>query len=103
MPLLVTGSIGIDTVDTPAGRAQDVLGGSAIYFSLAASLFTPVRLVGTVGEDFDMRMLAPLRARPIDLAGLEVRTGSKTFRWHGRYAGLMNEAETVDVKLNVLA
>lgn len=103
MSLLVTGSIGIDTVETPHGRAPNVLGGSAVYFSLAASLFGPVRLVGVVGDDFDHAMFDPLRARNIDLRGLEVRKGSRTFRWHGRYEGAMNEAHTVDVELNVLA
>ncbi len=103
MSLLVTGSIGIDTVETPTGRAENILGGSAVYFSMAASLFTPVRLVGVVGEDFDGEWLAPLRSRAIDCRGLEVRAGSKTFRWCGRYCGSMNEAETVAVQLNVLA
>lgn len=103
MSLLVTGSIAIDTVETPHGRVDDTLGGSAIYFSLAASLFTPVRMVGVVGEDFDMNLLKPLTDKRIDTRGVEVRKGSQTFRWHGRYAGAMNEAETVDVKLNVLA
>ncbi|MBU0638756.1 MAG: sugar kinase [Planctomycetes bacterium] len=102
MSLLVAGSIGIDTVETPGGRADDVLGGSAIYFALAASLFTEVRVVGVVGEDFDMNLLAPLRERRIDLRGIEVRPGSKTFRWHGKYFGTMNERETVSVELNVL-
>lgn len=102
MALLVTGSIGIDTVETPHGRADDILGGSAIYFSLAASLFTNVRLVAVVGEDFDHQLLDRIRARRIDVEGIEVRKGGKTFRWHGRYAGAMNEAETVTVKLNVL-
>ncbi len=103
MSLLVTGSIGIDTVETPAGRVENVLGGSSIYFSLAASLFAPVRLVGVVGDDFDMNLLTPLARRNIDVSGVEVRQGSRTFRWHGRYHGAMNEAQTVDVKLNVLA
>ncbi|TWT41844.1 aminoimidazole riboside kinase [Phycisphaerae bacterium RAS1] len=102
MPLLVTGSIGIDTVETPHGRAESVLGGSAIYFSLAASLFGPVRMVGVVGEDFDAHLLDPLRKRGVDTAGVEFRKGSRTFRWHGKYVGAMNDAETVDVKLNVL-
>lgn len=102
MSLLVTGSIGIDNVETPHGRADNVLGGSSIYFSLAASLFTDVRLVGVVGEDFDMKLLDPLRAKRIDISGVEVRKGSNTFRWTGRYQGAMNDAETVDVKLNVL-
>ncbi len=103
MSLLVTGSIGIDTVETPLGRAEDALGGSAIYFSLSAALFTAPRIVGTVGEDFDMRRLEPLVDKGIDTSGVEVRSGSKTFRWHGKYVGAMNEAETVEVKLNVLA
>ncbi len=103
MPLLVTGSIGIDTVDTPSSSAVDVLGGSAIYFSLAASLFGEVRLVGVVGDDFDHALLAPLEDRRIDLRGLETRAGSSTFRWHGKYLENMNDRETVEVQLNVLA
>lgn len=103
MSLLVTGSVGIDTVETPHGRVENVLGGSSIYFSLAASLFTKVRLVGVVGEDFDLRQLDPLRKKGVDVSGVELRKGSQTFRWHGRYQGAMNEAETVNVELNVLA
>ena len=103
MSLLVTGSIGIDTVTSPHGQADDVLGGSAIYFAFAASQYVPVRLVGVVGEDFPDAFRQTLASRDIDLAGLETRTGSKTFRWTGRYEGDMNEADTVDVKLNVLA
>ncbi len=103
MSLLVTGSIAIDSIETPTGVADDVLGGSAVYFSLAAALYSPVRLVGVVGDDFDMNLLAPLEGKPIDRRGLEVRSGSKTFRWRGKYVGAMNEAETLDVKLNVLA
>lgn len=103
MSLLVTGSIGIDSVETPHGRVEGVLGGSSVYFSLAAALFTEVRLVGVVGEDFDMEMLEPLRAKSIDTRGVEVRPGSKTFRWRGKYVGTMDEAETLGVELNVLA
>jgi sugar/nucleoside kinase (ribokinase family) len=103
MSLVVTGSIGIDTVETPHGLVENVLGGSAIYFSLAAAHFTDVRLAAVVGEDFDRGLLAPLKGKPIDLAGLETRAGSRTFRWHGKYTGAMNEAETVAVQLNVLA
>ncbi len=102
MSLLVTGSIGIDTIQTPAGQAADVLGGSAIYFSFAASLLTPVRLVGAVGEDFPRHYLDILKERPIDTRGLEIRKGSKTFRWQGRYVGDMNEAETLRTDLNIL-
>ena len=102
MSLLVTGSIGIDTVDSPFGSAADVLGGSAVYFSYAAVQYTPVRLVGVVGEDFPVEHHELLKARDIDLAGLEVRKGSKTFRWHGKYLDDINERETMSVELNVL-
>jgi len=103
MSLLVTGSIGIDTVSSPYGRAEGVLGGSAVYFSYASSFFVPVRLVGVVGDDFPDRYRRVLEERPIDLRGLEKRQGSQTFRWTGKFEGTMNEAETVEVDLNVLA
>lgn len=103
MSLLVTGSIGIDTVSTPHGRVEGVLGGTAVYFSFAATQYVPVRLVGVVGEDFPAEFRRVLESEDIDLAGLEVRPGSSTFRWNGRYQGDMNEAETVTVDLNVLA
>ena len=103
MSLLVTGSIGLDTVETPTGRADDALGGSAIYFSLAAALFNHVRIVGVVGDDFDGKLLQPLIDKGVDTAGVEVRSGSKTFRWHGRYIEAMDDRETVSVALNVLA
>src|ERR1700749_4211826 len=85
MSLLVTGSIGLDTLETPTGKRENVIGGSAIYFSYAASFFTPVRLIGVVGEDFPMPLFDFTKSRDIDTAGLEVRKGSKTFRWHGSY------------------
>ena len=103
MSLLVTGSIGIDTVETPFGKRDDVLGGSAIYFSYAASFFTPVRLVGVVGEDAPNDAFDIFKGRDVDTSGLEVRKGSKTFRWHGSFVKDMNEAVTVEVDLNVLA
>ncbi len=103
MSLLVTGSIGIDTVASPHGSVDSVLGGSAVYFSFAAAHYVPVRLVAAVGTDFPAEFRKTLEDRGIDLAGLEVREGSKTFRWTGKYAGDMNEAETVAVELNVLA
>ena len=103
MSLLVTGSIGIDTVESPSGKVVDALGGSSIYFAYAASFFTDVRLVGVVGDDCPADFLKPLRDNSkIDLAGLEVRTGSKTFRWHGRYHDDVNVRDTVSVDLNVL-
>lgn len=103
MSLLVTGSLGIDTVETPHGRADEVLGGTAVYFSFAASLFVPVRLVGVVGDDFPPAFRDLLASRDIDITGLETRSGSRTFRWTGKYEGAMNEAATLDVSLNVLA
>jgi sugar/nucleoside kinase (ribokinase family) len=103
MSLLVTGSIGIDTLETPYGKRDNVLGGSAIYFAYAASFFTPVRLVGVVGEDAPESINTVFQGRDVDTAGLEVRKGSRTFRWHGSYLRDLNEAQTVEVDLNVLA
>jgi sugar/nucleoside kinase (ribokinase family) len=103
MSLLVTGTIGIDTVETPHGKAVDVLGGSAAYFSFAASLLSPVRLVGAVGDDFPPSFRELFAGRPIDTAGLETRSGSRTFRWAGRYAGDMSSAQTLRTDLNVVA
>lgn len=103
MSLLVTGSIGIDTIETPVGRRDNVIGGSAVYFSYAASFFTPVRMVGAVGEDAPQELFKVFENREVDLSGLEIRRGSKTFRWHGSYLRDMNEAETIQVDLNVLA
>jgi len=103
MSLLVTGSIGIDTVETPAGRRDNIIGGSAIYFSYAASFFTPVRLVGVVGEDRPDELSKVFQGHEVDTSGLEMRKGSKTFRWHGSYLKDLNEAQTVNVDLNVLA
>jgi sugar/nucleoside kinase (ribokinase family) len=103
MSLLVTGSIGIDTVKTPFGVSKDCVGGSAVYFSMAASFFTPVRFLGAIGSDcpFDLKKI--FKGRKVDLAGLEMRHKSKTFRWAGSYHGPMNEAITDFVELNVLA
>lgn len=103
MSLIVTGSIGIDTIHTPTGQAPDVLGGSAIYFAAAASFHGPVRLVGAVGDDFPETLEAPFKHFNIDLEGLEKRQGSKTFRWTGKYLDNMNDRETISVDLNVLA
>lgn len=103
MSLIVTGSIGIDTIHTPTGQAPDVLGGSAIYFAAAASFYGPVRLVGAVGDDFPDELEKPFHHFDIDLAGLEKRQGSKTFKWTGKYLENMNDRETLSVELNVLA
>lgn len=100
MSLLVVGSIALDTVETPFGLAEERLGGSAVYFSYAASFLTPVRLVGVVGDDFPDEHLDLIRSRDIDASGVQVRQG-RTFRWSGRYEGDMNAAETLAVELNV--
>ena len=102
MSLLVTGSIGIDTVKTPFGVSENCIGGSAIYFSMAASFFNPVRFLGVVGSDCPFDIKETFMDRNVDLEGLEVRSTSKTFRWHGSYEGSMNEASTDFVELNVL-
>jgi sugar/nucleoside kinase (ribokinase family) len=102
MSLLVVGSIALDSVETPFGRREEVLGGSATYFSTAASFFTPVRLVATVGEDFPGEHVAFLQGRGVDVAGLERRPG-RTFRWKGRYEFDLNQAHTLDTQLNVFA
>jgi sugar/nucleoside kinase (ribokinase family) len=103
MSLLVTGSIGIDTVKTPFGFSQDCIGGSAVHFSMSASFFGPVSFVGVVGDDCPFDLAEVFEGREVDLQGLEVRQGSKTFRWAGSYEGDMNEANTDGVELNVLA
>ncbi len=102
MSLLVVGSIALDSVETPHGVVNDALGGSATYFSYAASYFTPVRLVGVVGEDFPVHHKHMLEGRKIDTSGLVVEKGGHTFRWRGKYEGDMNMAETLEVHLNVL-
>jgi sugar/nucleoside kinase (ribokinase family) len=102
MSLIVTGSIGIDTVITPTGRADDVLGGSCTYFAAAASFFTPVRIVAAVGEDFPDDQMAVFEHFKVDTAGLEKRAGSKTFRWTGEYHQNMNQRDSLETQLNVL-
>jgi len=103
MSLIVTGSIGIDSIESPTGKADEVLGGSSIYFAAAASFFGPVRLVGAVGEDFPEHFMDTFRHFDVDLEGLEKRAGSKTFKWHGKYHENMNDRDTISVELNVLA
>jgi len=101
--LVVTGSIAIDTVRTPFGVSEDCLGGAAVYFSMAASFFGPVRLVGAVGPDCPFDLGEVFAGREVDLAGLEIRQDSKTFRWAGTYKEDMDERTTDRVELNVLA
>jgi len=102
MSLLVVGSVAIDSVEAPGGRADDVVGGAALYFSLAASFFTPVRMVGVVGADFPRPVLDDLRRRGVDLTGLEEQSG-RTFRWSGRYHEDVNVRDTLHLDLGVFA
>ena len=101
MNVLVVGSMAFDSIETPHGRADRVLGGSAAYFSLAAAFFAPVRIVGVVGEDFPDEHLAALSRHGVDLQGLQ-RAQGKTFYWHGRYHEDLNVRDTLEVQLNVL-
>jgi len=98
--ILVVGSVAYDTVETPFGTAERVLGGSASFFAVAASYFAPVNLVGVVGDDFGDKQLEAFRGRPIDLAGLE-RAAGKTFHWQGRYSTDLNSRDTIRTELNV--
>lgn len=102
MSVLVVGSVALDSVETPFGKAEDVLGGSATFFSAAASIFTPVQLVGVVGNDYPMEKLEPLADRGVDLAGLEQADGP-SFRWRGRYRHDLNSAETLETHLGVFS
>lgn len=99
--LLIVGSVALDSVETPAGRVDNALGGAATYGAVAASLFCPVHLVGVVGEDFPQEHLDFLKSRGIDLAGLQIVEGGQTFRWKGDYNEDLNQAVTHETKLGV--
>ena len=101
MSLLVVGSVAFDSIHTPTEERDRVLGGSAVYFSYAASYFTPVRLVGVVGEDWPDEHTSMLQSRRVDTSGLQVKAGGKTFFWKGKYMPNMNDRETLEVELNV--
>jgi len=101
--VLVVGSVGLDTVETPFGRAEEVLGGAASYFALAASPLIPVRLVGVVGADFPRKYIDLLASRRIDLAGMQRVPDGRTFRWIGNYDFDLSVAHTLDTRLNVFA
>lgn len=100
MSVLVVGSVALDSLETPFGKRDDVPGGSATFFSTSASFFTPVQLVGVVGQDYPEEHVEFLKGRGVDLAGL-TRAEGKTFRWKGRYSYDLNEAHTLDTQLNV--
>lgn len=101
-PLMVIGTVAVDAVETPFGKKEEVFGGSASYFSYAASFFTPVDLVAVVGEDFPNEYRKVLAERSIGLDHLTVLAGGKTFRWKGKYESDLNVAHTLETQLNVL-
>ena len=100
MSILVVGSVAYDTIQTPCGEVKDALGGSATYFSAAASFFMPVKMVAAIGEDFSLAELTFLKERGVDLDGLQQIPG-KTFRWAGVYSENLNERQTICTELNV--
>lgn len=103
MPLIVTGTVGIDSIETPTERVEKVLGGSSVYFAASASFFTKVRLVAAAGEDFHEDYHSLLARFPnIDVEGLEIRQGSRTFAWGGKYFDNWNARETLYTELGVL-
>jgi sugar/nucleoside kinase (ribokinase family) len=102
MSLLVVGSVALDSVETPFGKADNALGGSAIFFSASASLLSPVQLVGVIGNDYPEHELEPLAQRGVDLSGLE-RADGPSFRWRGRYRHDLNTAETLETHLGVFS
>lgn len=102
MGILVVGTVAFDSVKTPEGEANDAIGGSATYFSAAASFYAPVDVIAVVGNDFPLSSLDFLRERQVDVSGLEVKEG-KTFRWAGEYAANMNDRRTIDTQLNVFS
>ena len=102
MTVLVVGSVALDSVETPFGKATDVLGGSGTFFSASASHLSPVQLVGVVGSDYPVEKLEPLARRGVDLAGLE-RAEGHSFRWRGRYRHDLNSAETLETHLGVFS
>lgn len=102
MSILVVGSVAFDSIETPYGRAPDLLGGSASYFSVAASFFTNVNLVAVVGDDFKDEHVRVFTSKDVDVRGLE-RVPGKTFRWAGEYSRDMNQRKTLYTELNVFA
>ena len=102
MSVLVVGSVALDSVETPFGKADNVIGGSGTFFSASACHLSPVQLVGVVGDDYPMQELEPLRARGVDMAGLEQIAG-RSFRWRGRYRHDLNSAETLETHLGVFS
>ena len=103
MSITVVGSVAFDAIKTPFGEVEKALGGAATYFSVAASYFTPVRVVGVVGDDFGAEEMKIFAGRDIDISGIERVAGAKTFFWRGEYGYDLNVAHTKDTQLNVFA
>ncbi|MBK8555749.1 MAG: bifunctional hydroxymethylpyrimidine kinase/phosphomethylpyrimidine kinase [Lewinellaceae bacterium] len=104
MSLVAVGTVAFDDIETPSGRAEKVIGGACTYISLAASYFVkPVRIVSVVGDDFPEETLDYLKKKGVDLEGLQIRKGEKSFFWAGRYHRDLNTRDTLDTQLNVLA
>jgi sugar/nucleoside kinase (ribokinase family) len=101
MPITVVGSIAYDTVKTPFGQRERMLGGAAVHFALAASFFDDVYVVGPVGDDFGEEQLQVMRARGVDVSDIELVHGGKTFFWQGEYGWDLNSRETIDTQLGV--
>jgi len=102
MSVVVVGTVAFDTVETPFGKRENILGGSATYFSTSASFFTDVSLVAVAGDDFPDEHITFLKSRSIDTSGLQ-RIPGATFRWEGKYGYDLNDAQTLDTRLNVLS
>ena len=104
MSLVAVGTVAFDDIETPSGRAEKIVGGACTYISLAASYFvTPVRIVSVVGDDFPAEMLEYMKTRGVDLEGLQIKKGEKSFVWAGKYYRDLNTRDTLDTQLNVLA
>lgn len=102
MSITVVGTVALDTIETPFGRIQEGLGGSATHFSAAASFYTNINLVAVVGDDFPKEHIDFLKSRKVDLQGLEIVKGGKSFRWEGKYDYDLNNAQTLATHLNVI-
>jgi sugar/nucleoside kinase (ribokinase family) len=102
MSVLVVGSVALDSVETPFGKAEEVIGGSGTFFSAAASHLAPVQLVGVIGDDYPVDRLEALKARGVDVSGVETAEGM-SFRWRGRYRHDLNSAETLETHLGVFS
>ncbi|HEY7535481.1 MAG TPA: sugar kinase, partial [Thermodesulfobacteriota bacterium] len=100
MSVLVVGSVALDTIETPFGDVKEILGGSASYFSLAASLFTDVKIVAVVGGDFPEEYIELFKSKGVELKGIRKASG-KTFRWHGKYGYDLGNPQTLGIHLNV--